>query len=108
VYLVPISPKLLLMIFGGPSQFTVRQTVVTAVGFSESFPYDEAQFTSATVSTEEESKTGFNVGADVAYYFTRNLGVGGIVRFARASVTFSSGEVDAGGVIVGGGVRLRF
>jgi hypothetical protein len=108
VYVIPVNPKLQIVAFGGPSQFTVKQTVVTAVNFSESFPFDEAQFQTASIETEEESKTGFNVGVDVAYYFTNNFGAGGIVRFSRASVTFSSGEVDAGGVIVGGGVRVKF
>ena len=61
-----------------------------------------------TWTNEKEKKTGFNVGADVGYYFTKNVGVGGIVRFAQTKVTFSLGEVDAGGAMVGGGVRLRF
>ena len=60
------------------------------------------------MDTEEEQKTGFNVGADVGYYFTKNVGVGGIVRFSQTKVTFSLGEVDAGGAMVGGGLRLRF
>ena len=60
------------------------------------------------METEEEQKTGFNVGADVGYFFTKNVGVGGIIRFSQTKVTFSLGEVDAGGAMVGGGVRLRF
>ena len=94
--------------FGGPSFFTVKQSVVTAVQRTEAYPYDEATFSGATVETEEESTNGFNVGADVAYYFTKNIGVGGIVRFSSATAAFSLGDVDAGGALVGGGVRLRF
>ena len=67
VYVIPINPKLQVIAFGGPSQFTVKQTVVTAVNYSESFPFDDATFQPPTLVTEEESKTGFNVGADVAY-----------------------------------------
>jgi hypothetical protein len=107
-YIVPIGKKLEAVVFGGPSFFTVKQSVVTAVRFSETYPYDEASFTTADVETEEANKTGFNVGADVAYYFTRNVGVGGIIRFSAAKTTFSLGDVDAGGALVGGGVRLRF
>ena len=33
-----------------------------------------------------ERQTGFNVGADVQWMFTRTLGVGGLVRFTRATV----------------------
>ena len=107
-YIVPVGRKMTVVAFGGPSFFTVKQSVVTAVQFRDEYPYDEATFTGATVVTEEEQKTGFNVGADVAYYFTRNVGVGGIIRFSSATATFSLGDVDAGGALVGGGVRLKF
>jgi hypothetical protein len=107
-YIVPVGKKLTVVAFGGPSFFTVKQSVVTAVQFRDEYPYDEATFTGATVATEDEKKTGFNVGADVAYWFTRQVGVGGIVRFSSTTATFSLGDVDAGGALVGGGVRLRF
>jgi hypothetical protein len=107
-YILPVGKKLSAVIFGGPSFFTVKQSVVTAVRHVEVYPFDDAAFAEATVVGEEESKTGFNVGADVAYYFTRNIGVGGIVRFSSATTTFSLGDVDAGGALVGGGVRFRF
>jgi opacity protein-like surface antigen len=107
-FIVPLRGKLQAVIFGGPSFFTVRQSVVTDIDWDESYPYDTATFRSATVDKEEESKTGFNVGADVSYYFSKNIGVGGIVRFSSAKVEFSLGEVDAGGPMVGGGVRFRF
>ena len=107
-YIVPLGKKMEAVVFGGPSFFIVKQPVVTAVGFSESYPYDTATFTVADVEVEEANKTGFNVGADVAYYFTKHVGVGGIVRFSSAKTTFSLGDVDAGGATVGGGVRLRF
>lgn len=107
-FVVPLRGKLQAVIFGGPSFFTVKQSVVTDVDWDESYPYDTATFRSATVETEEESKTGFHVGADVGYYFTKTFGVGGIVRFSSTKVDFSLGEVDAGGAMVGGGVRIRF
>lgn len=109
-YVVPVGKKdtVRIIVFGGPSFYTVKQSVVTAIRHGESFPFDEATFSSATVESEEASVTGFNVGADVAYYFTRNLGVGGVVRFTGATASFSLGDVDAGGALVGGGVRLRF
>jgi hypothetical protein len=107
-YIVPVGKRLSVIAFGGPSFFTVKQSVVTAVQHRSEYPHDEATFTGATVETEEESKTGFNVGADVAYFFTKNVGVGGIVRFSSTTTTFSLGDVDAGGALVGGGVRLRF
>jgi hypothetical protein len=107
-YVVPVGRKLQVVVFGGPSFFTIKQSVVTGITYDDAYPYDEATFTGADVELEEEKKTGFNVGADVGYYFSRNVGVGGIVRFSQTNVTFSLGEVDAGGAMVGGGVRLRF
>jgi opacity protein-like surface antigen len=107
-FIVPLRGKLQAVIFGGPSFFTVRQSVVTDIEWDESYPYDTATFRSATVEKEEESKTGFNVGADVSYYFTNHIGVGGLVRFSSAKVDFSLGEVDAGGAMIGGGIRFRY
>jgi hypothetical protein len=107
-YIVPVNRKLRVVVFGGPSFFTVKQSVVTGISYDEEYPFDEATFSGADVETEDEEKTGFNVGADVGYFFTPNVGVGGIVRFSQAKVTFSLGEVDAGGAMVGGGVRFRF
>ena len=106
-FFVPVSPKFHVLIFGGPSFFSVKQTVVTDIRYSESYPFDSATFTSAVVSEEKESKVGFNVGADVSFYFSKYFGVGGIFRFARASVPFSVGDLDVGGAEVGGGVRIR-
>lgn len=108
VFVAPIGRRVQLAVFGGPSFFSVKQTVVTDIDYREDFPFDEATFTRATTETESESKVGFTVGADVAWFFSRNVGVGGIVRFARATVETSLGELDAGGVIAGGGLRLRF
>jgi hypothetical protein len=105
---VPVNRQLRVVVFGGPSFFTVKQSVVTGITYDEEYPFDEATFSGADVEIEEENKTGFNVGADVGYYFTENVGVGGIVRFSQTKVTFSLGEVDAGGAMVGGGLRLRF
>jgi hypothetical protein len=86
----------------------VKQSVVTGITYTDSYPYDEAAFSGADVDTEDEKKTGFNVGVDIGYYFTRHLGVGGVIRFSQTSVPFSLGDVDAGGAMVGGGLRLRF
>ena len=71
----------------------------------------------------DKTATGYNIGADVGILFTDNVGVGGIVRFSRATYDMSSalavtaGAVDvssllkstkAGGVFAAGGVRFRF
>lgn len=108
------SPRIQGMVFGGPSFFKVKQGIVTDFEIVEAYPYDTATFSRAITTTVDESKVGFNVGADVGYFFTRQVGIGGIVQFSSATVEApaSSGtgtvEIKAGGLQVGGGLRLRF
>ena len=76
-------------------------------------PYDTASFADATLTTERESKVGYNAGADVVWKFSRRWGLGGLIRFSRARVPFAVGELDAGamkvgGLQAGGGLRLLF
>jgi hypothetical protein len=113
VYLLP-GARLDVMIFGGPSLFSVRQTLVTDVVYSESFPFDTATFSSAqTATSTSKTAIGFNVGVDVTWKFSRTVGVGGMARFARGQATLNATnnaamKVDAGGLLAGGGIRLAF
>jgi len=102
------------VVFGGPSFFTVKQGVVTDFEITEAYPYDTATFSRGIFTTVDESKVGFNVGADVGYFFTRQVGVGGSMQWAATTIAApaSSGagsfEITAGGFQVGAGLRLRF
>ena len=109
------SPRLQAVVFAGPSFFKVKQGIVTDFEITETYPYDTATFSRGISRTADESKVGFNVGADVGYFFTRQVGVGGTVQFARTTIeTPGSGsaggtlELKAGGVQAGAGVRFRF
>lgn len=120
--IVPVHERLTLSFFGGPSFVAVTQDVMAQVGFG-----------SFVVPRQELDDTGwgFNVGGDVAWFFTSNIGIGGGVRFTRATVDFAnllretaspSGnagnppflagdhrvESDAGGAQLTAGMRLRF
>jgi hypothetical protein len=103
-----------LMFFGGPTLFRAEQTLVTDVTYSESYPFDTAAFTGATtVDSTSDWTTGFHLGADVAWKFSRSVGVGGLVRFSRAEAEFNAAnnpaiKADVGGIVVAGGVRLAF
>ena len=111
-WIAPVSDKLLITVFGGPSFFQVDQSIVSDFDYTESYPFDTATFAGAVADTQSESKMGFNVGGDVAYYFSPQVGVGGMVQYSGATVevTVPSGTTDvkAGGLQVGGGLRLRF
>ena len=111
--IVPTGERLSVAVFAGPSFFSVKQELVQKLQYSQQYPYDTATFSGADTSTPSESTIGFNAGADVGYFFARNVGIGGVIRFSRASVDFTSidGETlaaDAGGVQAGAGLRLRF
>jgi hypothetical protein len=111
-YAVPVTRRLTITLAGGPSYVHVSQDVVSDVKYSESYPYDVATFTSATTKPTTAGAVGFNAGADVRWMFARSFGIGGMVRFTRATVDLGSGDralsVDAGGVQVGAGVRVAF
>jgi len=112
-YLMPVSDKLEVSLFGGPTYFRVNQDVVGNVETNETFPYDVAQYAGATVSREHASHVGFNAGTDVALFFTRTLGVGGLVRFSQGTVQLPSpsggtASVKVGGLQLGAGVRMKF
>jgi hypothetical protein len=99
---------------GGPTFFNVSQDLVSDVIVTDTYPYDTAAFSSATVSKVSVGKTGFNVGGDVAYKFSKNVGVGGLIRYSKASVNFplagaaSGVTTDVGGLQAGGGIRFYF
>ncbi len=112
-WLVVVSPRVHLALLGGPTFFSVKQDVVTGVRVTETYPYDEAAFAGVSQERASESAIGFNVGVDGMFLFTRHVGVGGLARFSRASVTLTTGNqsrvsVDVGGMIVSGGLRVAF
>jgi hypothetical protein len=102
------------VVFAGPSFFSVKQGIVNDFEITETYPYDTATFSRGITTDVDESKIGFNVGADVGYFFTRQVGVGGSVQWAGTTIDApASGgtgtfEIKAGGLQAGGGLRLRF
>jgi hypothetical protein len=112
---MPLKPRLILLVFGGPSFVNVTQTIVQAEGIGASipYPYDNGAITSANTTNESRMAFGFSAGADVTYFLSKTLGVGGIVRYSLASADFPvtgqpSVPVKAGGLQVGGGLRVFF
>lgn len=109
----PPGRRLQAAAFAGPVFFSVSQTLVDTANYSDAYPFDSAAFTSATTRRVSKSKTGFGAGADVAWYFTKNLGVGFSASFAGGSfdlraVDDSRVAVKAGGGLAGLGLRIRF
>ncbi|MCE2541147.1 MAG: outer membrane beta-barrel protein [Acidobacteria bacterium] len=110
---VPASRSFTVTVFGGPTFFDVQQQLVTDVNFTHAYPYDMATFSSAAIDRESGSTVGFNVGADVAYYFTGNVGIGWLTRYSRGmlelpSVSDDTLDIETGGLHTAVGLRLRF
>jgi hypothetical protein len=110
---VPLSGRLQASVFGGPSFFRVKQDIVNDFTYADAYPFDVATFASGVTGSVSESAVGVNVGADLSYFFTPQLGVGGMVQFTGASVDMPSAgagtiEVSAGKFQAGAGLRLRF
>jgi hypothetical protein len=111
LWVIPAGPRILIAAGGGPSFISVKQSLVQSVSYSESYPYDTATFASASVSQPSASAVGFGGSVEFGYYFTRTIGLGAVVRYYRATVSFPSHDatlsVDAGGFEGGLGFRFR-
>ena len=112
-WMMPITDRIRLLVTAGPSVFTVRQSLVTGVDVTETYPYDTAVFKSAATKDVTSSAAGFNAGADVFWMFSRNVGAGGLIQVTRARVKGPADggrtiTLDAGGVQAGAGLRFIF
>jgi hypothetical protein len=112
-YILPATERVYVAVSAGPTYFTARQRVVKSVAVSETYPYDTASFASADLESLSGSGWGFNAGVDVGWMFTRNVGVGGMLRYSRATLSLEpSGrdalDIDAGGLHAGIGARVGF
>ncbi len=98
-------------LFAGPSQIDVDYDLTTAVRFDQTYPFDTANYAGVEHQKESGSAIGYHLGIDVAYYFSKSTGLGGIVRFSDASIDLDA--PSGGTVAIGGGglqtvVDLRF
>lgn len=105
--------KMRLRLAAGPSYFNAEQQVVESIETDEVYPYDTTAFRSATLKNASGSGVGVNAAIDLSWMFSRRFGVGGLVRFTRASFDLDadgsrSVSSDAGGLQAGGGLRIAF
>lgn len=113
LWMLPVSRKMDVAFFLGPTIFNVSQDLVT----SAEIPQPETPPFTATVRSltkTEVTKTGVgvNVGADWSYMVTPQIGGGIFLRYSAASASLSAGglsaQTDLGGFQIGGGLRARF
>lgn len=113
LYLVPVTDSFTVTLFGGPTMISLQQDLVADVQFRQEYPYETASYDTAIAGGQSGTGIGFNAGADLAYYFSEVAGVGLLARYSRATVDLASAAggtlgVPAGGLQVGGGLRLKF
>lgn len=111
--LVPLGRRLFLVVGGGPSVVSVEQTFVTAVDYDETYPYDEATFRRADMTTARARKVGAHAGVDVTLRLGSHLGAGATVRYTQVDLTLKPADgrtvtTRGGGVQAGAGLRLLF
>lgn len=109
----PITRRTTVTVFGGPAFMRVTQDLFDRLEYGETFPYDTATFQRITTRSASGSAVGFNGGADVTYYLTPRVGVGGGGQYLGATATLEDGsgediDVKAGGFLFNVGVRMRF
>jgi len=117
-WFVPLSDDFDVAIFAGPSFFTIdhrRGTLPVSIENSGTL-LNNAVMTKLTTQTSSGNATGVNVGIDATYHLTEfmgaGIGAGVMVRWSSGSVDLATASgtesVDAGGVQIAVGARLRF
>ncbi len=65
-----------ILVFAGPSVFRISQTVVADLTLDERYPYDAVTIRGVTTAERKGTFAGYEAGADVSVFFTREVGVG--------------------------------
>jgi hypothetical protein len=112
-WLLSIGHRSDLRVGGGPSYVRLDQSLVSAVDYTETFPFNTATFAGVSTEHRKDGTMGANVGVDLTMLLRRHVGVGAGVRFSRATANVDSIDgttlsVDVGGFQIVAGVRARF
>ena len=115
VYVIPLSDRIRVSVFGGPTLFRLNQDIVEdlQLGPEPGAPFfNTVDVQSAVASSVTQSGFGGHFGFDGTYLLTSQFGVTGIFRFAGGSVELldesSATSIDVGGPQLSGGLRLFF
>lgn len=113
MFVIPMTDKFEIAVSGGPTFFSLKQGTIGTFEWAEGGPPYSSISVTLTATEVRKSKTGVNIGGDVTYKITKNLGIGGFVRYAGTSVSVTTAggatfDENVGGVQVGAGARIRF
>ena len=116
-YALPLGKSARMMFSGGPSIFKTKLDVVRSLEFSILPGFTSLGLDRTLITRDKQTVAGFNAGADLTWTLASHLGVGILTRYSRAHVTLDPGaasgmsraiEMHAGGLDLGGGIRLLF
>jgi hypothetical protein len=101
---VPITEKVELSAFVGPSITRVQQELIADVSVPAG-----TQNVVSTIQSQSATSKGVNVGVNATYLVLKQLGAGIFLRYNGGSVDLASvKDVKVGGFQAGIGLRLRF
>jgi len=100
LYVMPLTERMDVTLFGGPSLLTVKQDRVSGIQVVEESPtFTTVTVAKTVVATTTDRSWAAGGGADVTYFLTPLVGVGATVRYTSAT--------GGGGLQVGAGARIR-
>ena len=117
LYAVALAKRARVLLAGGPSIFQTKQDLVRSIEFDTLPGFTSLKFDQALITEVKKTVVGFNVSADITWALASHLGVGTVTRYSRAKLTLDPGaesavsraiEIHAGGLQIGGGIRLLF
>jgi hypothetical protein len=113
LWMIPLAEKFEAAILVGPSFYSIKQDFIETVAPVETPPYNTVAIGSVTPIEQSESAVAFTAGVDGTYLVTPTFGVGAFFRYSGASVDMpltggGTITVEAGGIQIGGGLRVRF
>lgn len=107
VWMVPVTDRIDVAVMAGPSFFSVKQA------FLSDMTVTPGGTTIGTTTDGEisESATGYHAAVDATFRIVRNVGIGGMLRYAKAEIDapgIVASTLDAGGFQALVGARIRF
>lgn len=117
LYALALGENVRVMLAAGPSVFNTKQDLVRSLDVDILPGFRSLQLDEALITRDTQTSYGFHVSADITWALGSHLGVGTVTRYSRAGMTWepssASGvsraiETHAGGLHIGGGIRLLF
>jgi hypothetical protein len=113
LWMIPLSEEIEVAVLVGPSFYSIKQDFIETVSVVETDPFTSVSISSVQQIEQSGSPVAFTAGLDGTYRLTPQFGIGAFFRYSGASsdMPLSGGTtvtVEAGGIQIGGGLRVRF